>query len=118
MLRWDNNENNIEKFVNVAEISDDWNEHESDDVDSTPNNLISTEDDYDDSPVYISIITGIADRPYILLTSVVLLILGVVFTLFGDFSSEYINDNMPLIIGVVASLIVQEILAARVKDTK
>ena len=48
----------------------------------------------------------------------VLLILGVVFTLFGDFSMEYINDNMPLIIGVVVSLIVQEILAARVKDTK
>ena len=46
----------------------------------------------------------------------VLLILGVVFTLFGDFSMEYINENLPLIIGVVASLIVQEILAARVKE--
>jgi len=46
----------------------------------------------------------------------VLLILGVVFTLFGDFSAEYINENMPLIIGVVVSLIVQEILAARVKE--
>ena len=45
----------------------------------------------------------------------VLLILGVVFTLFGDFSGEYIIGNMPLIIGVVVSLIVQEILAARVK---
>lgn len=48
----------------------------------------------------------------------VLLILGVVFTLFGDFSSGYIKDNMPLIIGVVISLIVQEVLAARVKETK
>ena len=48
----------------------------------------------------------------------VLLILGVVFTLFGDFSAEYINENMPLIIGVVVSLVVQEILAARVKETK
>ena len=46
----------------------------------------------------------------------VLLILGVVFTLFGDFSSEYISDNMPLIIGVVISFIVQEILASRVKE--
>ena len=46
----------------------------------------------------------------------VLLILGVVFTLFGDFSMEYINENMPLIVGVVVSLIVQEILAARVKE--
>ena len=48
----------------------------------------------------------------------VLLILGIVFTLFGDFSNEYINDNMPLIIGVVASLIVQEILVARIKTNK
>jgi len=48
----------------------------------------------------------------------VLLILGVIFTLFGDFSAEYINENLPLIIGVVVSLIVQEILAARVKDKK
>ena len=46
----------------------------------------------------------------------VLLILGVIFTLFGDFSMEYINENMPLIVGVVVSLIVQEILAARVKE--
>ena len=48
----------------------------------------------------------------------VLLILGVVFTLFGDFSGEYIIGNMPLIIGVVVSLIIQEILAARVKVEK
>jgi len=46
----------------------------------------------------------------------VLLILGVIFTLFGDFSGEYITENMPLIIGVVLSLIVQEILASKVKD--
>jgi len=45
----------------------------------------------------------------------ILLILGVIFTLFGDFSAEYINENMPLIVGVVLSLIVQEVLAARVK---
>ena len=48
----------------------------------------------------------------------VLLILGVVFTLFGDFSMEYINDNMPLIVGVVVSFIVEEILVSKVKDTK
>jgi len=48
----------------------------------------------------------------------VLLILGVVFTLFGDFSMEYITENMPLIIGVVISFIVQEILVSRVKTTK
>jgi len=48
----------------------------------------------------------------------VLLILGVVFTLFGDFSMEYINENMPLIIGVVVSFIVEEILVSRVKEAK
>ena len=48
----------------------------------------------------------------------VLLILGVIFTLFGDFSMEYINENLPLIVGVAVSFIVQEILVARVKETK
>lgn len=48
----------------------------------------------------------------------VLLILGVIFTLFGDFTSEYISENMPLIIGVVVSIIIQEILASRVKEPK
>ena len=48
----------------------------------------------------------------------VLLILGIVFTLFGDFSAEYINENMPLIIGVVVSFIIEEILVAKVKDKK
>ena len=45
-----------------------------------------------------------------------LLILGVVFTLFGDFTGEYISENMPLIIGVVVSFIVEEILVAKVKN--
>jgi len=45
----------------------------------------------------------------------ILLILGVVFTLFGDFSLEFINDNLPLIIGVVISFIIEEILVSRVK---
>ena len=48
----------------------------------------------------------------------VLLILGIVFTLFGDFSMEYIESNLPLIIGVIVSVIVQEILVAGVKTTK
>ena len=48
----------------------------------------------------------------------VLLILGVVFTIFGDFTAEYIMDNIPLIIGVVISFIIEEILVARIKDKK
>ena len=46
----------------------------------------------------------------------ILLILGIIFTLFGDFSGEYISENMPLIIGVIVSFIVEEILVARVKN--
>lgn len=45
----------------------------------------------------------------------VLLILGVIFTLFGDFTTEYIIGNAPLIIGVLVSLIIQEILVLSVK---
>ncbi|HIU11880.1 MAG TPA: amino acid permease [Candidatus Onthocola stercorigallinarum] len=48
----------------------------------------------------------------------ILLVLSVIFTLFGDFSGEYINSNIPLRVGVVVSVIIQEILAARVKELK
>ncbi len=90
VLDWERSSDNIGKFVNVAEISDDWNPNDSHDVDSTPNNLVPTEDDYDDAPVWIGIITGIADRPYIVLTSAVLLILGTGIFLI----KKYVLDNM------------------------
>ena len=48
----------------------------------------------------------------------VILIAGIVFTIFGDFSLEYIQDNMPLIVGVIISFIIEEILVARIKDKK
>ena len=48
----------------------------------------------------------------------VLLILGIIFTMFGDFTMEYIEANLPLIIGVVVSIIIQEILVARIKTEK
>lgn len=76
VLRWEASENNIGKFVNIAEISEDWNEKDSDDVDSTPDNQNPPEDDYDTAPVYVSVITGIADEPYIVLGATVLAILG------------------------------------------
>ena len=46
----------------------------------------------------------------------ILLILGVIFTMFGDFTKEYIIDNLPLIIGVIVSFIIEEILVSRVKE--
>ena len=48
----------------------------------------------------------------------VILILGVLFTLFGDFTKDYILGNIPLIAGVVISFIIEEILVARIKDKK
>ena len=48
----------------------------------------------------------------------VILISGVVFTIFGDFSAEYLSENIPLIAGVILSFIIEEILVARIKDKK
>ena len=45
----------------------------------------------------------------------IILILGIVFTIFGDFTVAYLKDNLPLIIGVVLSFIVEEILVFRIK---
>ena len=48
----------------------------------------------------------------------VFLILGLVFTIFGDFSKEYLLDNIPLLIGVALSFIIEEILVLRIKKEK
>ena len=48
----------------------------------------------------------------------VILVLGIIFTLFGDFSSEYIADSVPLYVGVILSFICEEILVFRIKDKK
>ena len=48
----------------------------------------------------------------------VILIAGVIFTIFGDFSIEYLQENIPLIAGVVLSFIIEEILVARIKNKK
>ena len=45
----------------------------------------------------------------------VILIAGVVFTLFGDFTKEYMSESIPLYVGVVLSFVIQEILVARIK---
>ena len=76
VLDWVRNSENIGRFINIAEISEDWNPYDSDDVDSTPDNFNPSEDDQDDAPVWVSIVTGLGDQPYIILTSVVLVILA------------------------------------------
>lgn len=45
----------------------------------------------------------------------ILLVAGVVFTLFGDFTMDYITGNIPLLVGVAISFILEEIFVARIK---
>ena len=48
----------------------------------------------------------------------VILVAGIVFTLFGDFTPEFMADSIPLYAGVILSFIIEEILVARIKTTK
>ena len=48
----------------------------------------------------------------------ILIVAGVVFTLFGDFTVEYLQDNIPLFVGVAVSFVLEEIFVARIKPTK
>lgn len=48
----------------------------------------------------------------------ILLVLAIVFTLFVDFTPESIKGNLPLIVGVVVSFIIEEILVSRIKEDK
>ena len=66
-LQWANSESNMGQKINTAEISDDADENHNpvNDVDSTPNNRIATEDDIDTAPVILSISTG-SEKQYVL----------------------------------------------------
>ena len=70
-----------------------------------------------------------AERPYsvpvkgamVYVTAIVpfvLLVAGIIFTLFGDFTSEFITDSIPLYVGVGISFIIEEILVARISTKK
>ena len=78
-LRWINNENNLGVKINVAEISEDDNESDSPDIDSTPDNKVEGEDDIDEAPVALSIVTGSAPLYIGLTTSILLVLAGGVF---------------------------------------
>ena len=76
VLDWVQSAENIGEFDNVAEITEDWNPYDSDDVDSTPGNNNPKEDDQDDAPVWVGITTGLDDQPYIILPTAFLMILA------------------------------------------
>lgn len=58
LLTWINNEDNMGVMNNIAEISEDYNKYGLPDIDSTPDNKKTGEDDIDDAPVMLSISTG------------------------------------------------------------
>ena len=58
LLTWINREDNMGLKINVAEISKDYNEYGTPDIDSTPNNKVPGEDDIDDAPVMLTVTTG------------------------------------------------------------
>ena len=70
LLTWINGSDNMGLKVNVAEISEDYNDSHTPDIDSTPNNKKEGEDDIDDAPVILSTKTGeLVNTQYILLAA-------------------------------------------------
>lgn len=75
LLNWVNSSDNMGLKVNLAEISEDYNDQNVPDIDSTPNNKKMGEDDIDDAPVLLSVTTGQA-RLYLTLTFTILITLA------------------------------------------
>jgi uncharacterized repeat protein (TIGR01451 family) len=74
-LQWENSDSNLGQKVNTAEISKDYNDNGSSDIDSTPDNKVAGEDDIDTAPVILSISTG-SEQRYIVLPTAVMVILA------------------------------------------
>ena len=84
VLTWVNSETNMGVKVNIAEISKDYNEYGTPDIDSTPNNFVEGEDDIDDAPVMLTVKTGSEYLRYMAITLGVLAILGLSVSLIKD----------------------------------
>ncbi len=75
VLTWINGQENFGEKINLAEISKDENPSGSPDVDSTPNNKKTGEDDIDDAPVILAVKTG-QTKIYAGLTMIILVTLA------------------------------------------
>ena len=75
ILTWINRKDNLGLKQNVAEISKDYNQYGTPDIDSTPNNKVPGEDDIDDAPVMLTVKTGEAVT-YLGLVIAVIVMLG------------------------------------------
>ena len=58
VLTWINGQDNMGLKTNVAEISEDYNDSHTPDIDSTPDNDVPGEDDIDDAPVMLTVKLG------------------------------------------------------------
>ena len=58
ILTWINDGDNMGVMTNIAEISKDYNDSNTPDIDSTPGNEVPGEDDIDDAPVMLTVAAG------------------------------------------------------------
>ena len=84
VFRWKNDKNNLGLKTNIAEITEDYNEYNSPDIDSTPNNKKDPyekeqEDDDDFALVILSLKTGKGMSYTLLITTVVTLLAGGIY---------------------------------------
>ena len=75
ILTWINGEDNMGLKTNIAEISQDYNDSDTPDIDSTPDNFKDGEDDIDDAPVMLTVTLGDA-KLYIGIAALVTVVLG------------------------------------------
>ena len=75
LLTWINGQDNMGLKTNIAEISQDYNDSNTPDIDSVPDNFKEDEDDIDDAPVMLTVALGDA-KLYIGIAALVVIALG------------------------------------------
>ena len=75
LLTWINGQDNMGLKTNIAEISQDYNDSNTPDIDSVPDNFKEDEDDIDDAPVMLTVSLGDA-KLYIGIAALVVIALG------------------------------------------
>ena len=75
ILTWINGQDNMGLKTNIAEISQDYNDSNTPDIDSDPDNFKDGEDDIDDAPVMLTVALG-GTKLYIGITAIAVIILA------------------------------------------
>ena len=93
VFTWKNDPENLGLKTNVAEISEDYNEHNSEDIDSTPDNKqdpyeTEQEDDDDFALVILSLKTGKGMSYTLLITAIFVVLSGGIYLI-----KRYVLDN-------------------------